>query len=295
MPSLTSLLIRLKQHLFAPRYLREKEQKIFGLRQQLKEMYEHADMLKHEIAKLNRVKVILDKTLADHEPLLSYAQTGEDKILAFLFNDLGIVKPSYLDVGANYPIHLSNTYFLYLQGNYGVCVEPDPELYAGFKEIRPRDRCLNIGIGASNTDPLPFYVFENDAKGLNTFSKEQADYVEGLGRFKVETVLHVSLKNINEVISENFDTHPDFLSLDVEGLDYEILNSLDYDRYPIDVICVETIKYDSNGFREKEQNTIDLLLSKGYLIYADTHINTIFVSQAICLSQKHTEVTLQIK
>ena len=63
------------------------------------------------------------------------------------------------------------------------------------------------------------------------------------------------------------------MSLDAEGLDYEILQMIEYDKNYPKVICVETVSYTSG---RKETEIINFLQSKGYNIYADTHINTIF-------------------
>jgi len=84
------------------------------------------------------------------------------------------------------------------------------------------------------------------------------------------------LIGINEIIEKNFDRQPDFISLDVEGLDLAILKSLDYSRFSPKVICVETLLYDENQIESKNNEIIYFLTSKGYSIYADTHVNTIF-------------------
>lgn len=288
MAFIQSLLIRIKLHLFAKRYVDDKNRIIEELNEKLhqsaqtvqekNQQAEHSNLL---VGELKQSVSELNEKIAAIQPLLSYAQCGEDKILNFIFDDLNIEKPSYLDVGANYPQQLSNTYVLYLKGCYGVCVEPDPDLCQNFKEERPRDICLNIGLGAENSEPMPFYVFGDTAKGLNTFSKQQADHVESLGVFKVQQILWMPLRDINEIIAENFETHPNFLSLDVEGLDYEILQKLDCVRYPIEVICVETIQYETRGFRSKIPGIIDLMLAKNYVIYADTHVNTIFIHRKL--------------
>ena len=70
------------------------------------------------------------------------------------------------------------------------------------------------------------------------------------------------------------------LSLDIEGLDLEVLKSLDFEKYPIPVICVETCTYSENHIRPKDKTILEFVMSKGYEVYADTYINTIFVNKA---------------
>jgi hypothetical protein len=97
------------------------------------------------------------------------------------------------------------------------------------------------------------------------------------GTFKLNEVVKVPLISINKIIKENFESFPDFLSIDIEGLDLDVLKSLDFNHYPIPVICVETCKYSENHIRPKDHSISDFLLTKGYEVYADTYINTIFV------------------
>jgi FkbM family methyltransferase len=207
----------------------------------------------------------------------SFAQAGEDMILDYLFRELGIKYPTYLDIGANYPVAYNNTFFLYNKGSRGVCVEPDPALIPLLKAYRKKDKILNVGVGVHNATSADFYIFS--AKGLNTFSKEEAEYRQSFGTFQVEKVIQVPLVNINDIIRENFSTKLNLLSIDVEGLDLEILKSLDYATFRPDVICVETITYDEGKSATKIPEIFTFLSSNGYVVYADTHINTIFVAE----------------
>lgn len=59
---------------------------------------------------------------------------------------IGLTKPYYLDIGASAPIYLNNTYFFYQQGAKGICVEADPLRCKVINRIRPRDKCLNLGV-----------------------------------------------------------------------------------------------------------------------------------------------------
>jgi hypothetical protein len=87
----------------------------------------------------------------------------------------------------------------------------------------------------------------------------------------------VTLKPVNSIIEEYFKPHPNFISLDVEGLDLDILQSLDFQKYKPEVICVETVTFGYlNNTEEKISSISDFMHLKGYITYADTHVNTIF-------------------
>jgi FkbM family methyltransferase len=207
---------------------------------------------------------------------ISYSQSGEDLILQILFSVLKISKISYLDVGAHHPSYLSNTYLFYKNGGSGVCVEPDPSLFAEFGKKRPRDINLNCGVGVVPGEDN-FYVMSTST--LNTFSKDDAERCQAEGKHRIIKTMKLKLENINEIIQRHFEKTPNFVSLDVEGLDYSILKNFDFKKYRPEVFCLETLSYTTDNTERKLTEIIDLMLSNGYIIYSDTYINTIFVEK----------------
>jgi FkbM family methyltransferase len=205
----------------------------------------------------------------------SYSQVGEDLIINYLFNSLNIPYPTYLEVGTNEPVVGNNTYFFYTKGCKGVCVEPNIELYKLIKKKRPRDTVLNIGIGLSDNQSARFYLFPPSLSGWNTFSEKEARLREIESGSKAKEI-SVPLKSINDIIEKHFNSCPNFISIDVEGLDMVILQSLDFNRFKPEVICAETISFSTTNAEKKLHNMIDFMHSKGYFTYADTHVNSIF-------------------
>lgn len=218
---------------------------------------------------------------------VSYSQFGEDLIVGYLFDQLQVRLPTYLDVGANHPRFISNTYSFYARGSRGVLVEPNPRLCKLLRLARPGDTLVEAGIGLSGQTHGEFFIFGGFADGLSTFSREEATHWEtvglkGVGRIPVERVVSVPLIPIDRIIAENFcGKPPNFLSLDVEGLDLEVLKGIDFSRHSPDVICVETLGYDERQETFKKNDIIDFVLSKQYFVYADTRVNTIFCRAAL--------------
>lgn len=209
----------------------------------------------------------------------SYSQCGEDMIARFVFDALKIARPSYLDIGAHHPTYLNNTYAFYEAGSQGVNIEPDPDLFARFPAERPRDTHLNIGIG-DQAGELEFYVMS--ARTLNTFSAADAQAAASGGRARIERTLTLPVRPVAEVLAEQFpQAAPDFLSLDVEGLDLAILRAWDFGRWRPRVACVETIRYDGGRHAGQTPEIAEWLADHGYFVYADTHINKIFVDKAV--------------
>lgn len=204
----------------------------------------------------------------------SYSQCGEDRIIRYIFLLKGIKKPSYMDIGAHDPEYLSNTALFYKLGSKGINIEPNPVLYKKFLKARPTD--LNINIGISERDiRLDFYIMDDSS--LSTFSKIEYEKLLESGK-KLNKVVNVNLSSFKSVFNKVKDfILPDFLSIDTEGMDLEIIKSIDYNSFQPKVICIESRKYSNVGKGEKIQEIFDFLESKGYHEYANTNLNSIFV------------------
>ena len=209
----------------------------------------------------------------------TYSQYGEDILIKAVFDSLDISYPTYLDIGANHPYYLSNTYLFYSNGSSGVLIEPNIALYKNLKRTRKRDLCLNCGVGINNETKADFYIMDADV--LSTFSKDEAEFIESQGTYKIDKVVSVPLININTIIENHFTRVPDFISIDIEGMDYPILKSFDFSRHRPAIFCAETLKYDEHRKGPKINEIIDLMVDNDYFIYADTHLNTIFLDKKL--------------
>ena len=210
----------------------------------------------------------------------SYSQCGEDILIEYLFNLRGISLPSYIDIGANHPIAINNTYKFYAKGCRGLNIEPNKELASEFFKERPEDNTLSIGISSSE-GYFSFYLFKDHT--LNTFDKDDAaNYIKAGHEFikeektETSTIFNVLKKYHNDVF-------PDLLSIDVEGLDFEIIKSIEFERSYPKVMCVETAEYSPIGAGKKRTELMNYIIDKGYSLYADTNLNSIFVKNEFWL------------
>lgn len=208
----------------------------------------------------------------------SYSQFGEDLIVDSFFN-MGLNQSdiTYLDIGTNSPVTGNNTYIFYLRKCKGVCVEPDIHLYKKIVAKRPNDKVLNAGVGINGIKEGVFYYFPEPYTGWNTFSKEEAEQKKIQTGISYKSDRVIPFISINDIIRTNFEKCPDFISIDVEGLDLQILQSLDFNLYQPPVFCIETMEFNNMKLGRKNTQIIDFLENKGYMIYADTYVNTIFV------------------
>ena len=208
---------------------------------------------------------------------LSFAQYGDDLVASSLFEHMGIQTPTYLDIGAYEPILGSNTYLFYRRGARGVLVEPNVDCIPKLRSKRPGDTILNVGVGISADTAADYYRLTSPQ--LNTFDKDEAERVvrESNGKVILREVVKMPLVPVNDVIAEHFGGKaPDFFSIDVEGLDFAILKTLDFAKYRPKVICAEL---QPRGIPNEE--AVAFVRSKGYDIRGMTYPNTLFVDQKL--------------
>jgi len=207
---------------------------------------------------------------------MSYSAAGEDRIvLAWLevVYRLNMRNLRYLDIGANHPADLSNTFLLYKLGGSGVLVEPDPDLCAALRHKRRRDTVVNVGAAFDARRSARLTRFT--ARAFNTFSAVKADdVVEASKNWKpdqrqaIVDEIEVKLVPINDILAEHFSCGVDFISIDTEGVDMQILQSIDFDRYKPKMICVENSR--------PQNEFLELLSPFGYGFVAITPDNLIF-------------------
>jgi FkbM family methyltransferase len=205
---------------------------------------------------------------------ITYAQFGEDLMVANIFALLGIHRPSYIDLGANDPIAGSNTALLYARGSRGVAVDANPNYVDIWKQVRPDDIFLNVGV-ASERGSRPFKFF-GDWSGRNTFNDDYAAALTEIDvKYQVQDVRTIELVTVNDIIEQTMEGRwPDFLSLDVEGLDYAVLAGANFDQNRPLVLCIET--RDGAG-NDTSTPFLALLREKGYVPIFRTWGNLIAV------------------
>lgn len=140
----------------------------------------------------------------------SYAQAGEDTYIAERLAGIDLSEGIYVDVGANQPTQISNSYLFYRRGLHGVAIEPDRTLEGLYRRFRPRDILLRVG--CDDKAHVASFNYAS-ASVLSSF-----DEVEKL--IRREYVPALTLDQILEKIPFKFIF---LLAIDVEGLDVRVL------------------------------------------------------------------------
>jgi FkbM family methyltransferase len=207
--------------------------------------------------------------------LRSYSQQGEDIILRLLFD--GVEKGFYVDVGAHHPVLYSNTYYFYRLGWQGINIDATPGSMRLFDSLRPGDTNLEFAISKTKRE-LTLYIFDEDA--LNTFSQEL-----GMARAKERPgslvgCRRIATRGLAEVLEKYCPggSSIDFLNIDVEGFDLDVLESNDWERFaPRVVLCEDLSVCD---FESAARSTVcSFLRSKGYSLFSKCIHTLIFVQR----------------
>lgn len=204
----------------------------------------------------------------------SYTKNKEDIIALKLLKEYtgkSVKEMKYLDIGANHYKRGNNSYLFYEQGARGVLVEADPLLCKKLYRHRSEDKIINAAIssgGGGGVNKVPFYILSLPTRSSMDKKYVQKCIEDGL---RIKEIVEISCMNLNELL-EKHGFEPDYLSIDIEGMDYRVLRTLNFDKYKIKVIVAEnTSELDENG------NSMDFYMdNRGYQVYEKCGSNVIY-------------------
>lgn len=244
------------------------------------------DTVNKTLKKGGEITILADakgKNLEDELKENSYSQAGEDKIIQFILDYINKKQAlvSYLDIGCNHYKKLNNTYSLYQKGHRGVLVEANPGFIEELREKRPGDVVLNMGVAGHSADSMKFYI--TNADGLNSFDLNSIQEAKKkLEWLQVEKEVNVPVLTMEDIINQYCGKTPDIVSIDVEGLEIDILTGLDFDEHRPKAFIIETINYSTKlQINAKREDIMEFMHTKGYEEYAFTGVNSIFIDMSI--------------
>jgi FkbM family methyltransferase len=203
-----------------------------------------------------------------------------------MISALGQIKKFYvsevrfIEIGANHPIATSSTYLLYKNGAQGALVEANPNLIPELKRIRPRDNVINLAVVPDYSEKVDLHI--SSASELSSLDGEFTR--KGNFNFEVHEVIEVPAIEVNALLAREYQESPcTFLSIDCEGMDFEILERINLEKYPFDFIQIEPSEHIIQG---NSLRISTLLTEHGYLKIAKTPVNEIYVRKETIAIQK---------
>lgn len=201
----------------------------------------------------------------------AYSSEGEDLILKRIFDKKQ--KGVYIDVGAHHPFRVSNTYLLYKQNWTGINIDPMPGSKALFNKHRPKDINLEMGVSVAKQQ-LTYFIFNETA--LNTFSPEKVKEYTQVAKYRVIAEKKIDTWPLADILDKYLtkDVAIDFLTIDAEGLDLEVLRSNNWDKYRPTYVLVESPPLEV--FQADSSELYQFMKQIGYSMFAKTYYTYFF-------------------
>ena len=185
----------------------------------------------------------------------SYSLSSVDLIVDRLFSNIS--KGIYIDIGCNHPIKYNNTYLLYKKGWNGINIDLDKESINEFNSLRKKDCNIQELVGSVDGEEKEIYYY-HERSAINTVSKALADKRET----KPQKIIKKKTKSLNKIIeSSPFNNKKiNFMSIDIENYEYEVLKYFNFQKYEIDVIVTEYTDMDQLKL-ETHTQSLDYMLN----------------------------------
>ena len=194
----------------------------------------------------------------------SYSLNAVDLIINYIFKKKH--NGFYLDVGCQHPISNNNTFLLFKRGWSGINIDLDQENIKLFNIARPNDLNLNLALSSSIKEKnLYFY---HDKSPINTLDKTVSDFqdatIKEIRKIKT-TSLNITLQNIK------FNKKIDYMNLDVEGHELDVLKGFNLKHYKPSVISIEFLDLDMKFLELKNNNLKKIIKSELYNYMIDNN------------------------
>ena len=219
-----------------------------------------------ESRRFRSVEAAYQKLVTRRTGAVSYSQFGEDRLLRALFSEpVG----TYVDIGAGEPASGSNTFLFYRSGWSGFLVDPVSRYQRWSGAVRPLDR-FELAICSRTLGAQDFYEFEQAQ--FSTTDSARARELVTAGR-KLARSYQVRSLAIADLPVECSPTDACFFSIDVEGAEMSVLESVNWERTRPGAICVEELV-----FRVDEPSEVGRYLSaRGYRLEGRVGLSSIYV------------------
>jgi FkbM family methyltransferase len=187
---------------------------------------------------------------------MTFSQLGQDLAVVQYYQNKR--DGFFVEIGASDGINLSNTYLLETKYNWrGICVEPIPSVFTKLCRNRPKSTCSNKAVYSESDKQVTFDIaHEADVlSGITCHIDKHAALVN-----KNKTQIMVTTITLNDLLTScNAPLFIDYLSLDTEGSELEILKSVNLQKYTFGLIDVE-----HNHIEPRRSEIKTLLLANGY-------------------------------
>ncbi len=212
--------------------------------------------------------------IRNYKFLKNGSQLGEEKEILKLFDKN--YKGKYVDIGCFHPTRHSNTNLLYKHGWRGINIDLNPLTIELFNFFRPKD--FNINAAISDQETLKTLYFIDELNTQNTIEVNHLNFLQKHHGIKDSEITKskIQTKRLDKILDQFQFDNIDFMNIDVEGHEINIIQSIDFDKYKIKVICVEMINHNKQS-KLISKKLKGILIEKGYTLNMKIDFNYIFI------------------
>jgi FkbM family methyltransferase len=205
-------------------------------------------------------------------PPLSYAQRFEDFHLWRALGDVG--QGFYVDIGGGHPVFDNVSFAFYLSSWRGIVVEPNPSLAALTRAVRPRDQLFE-GLSGASKGEATLYL-QREFHGLSTTVAHHAAAAEKEVKRDAEAIT-LPMTTLEALCEQHAPASFEFLKVDVEGAEAEVLRGADFTRFRPKIVVVEAIE--PLSLKPSFADWEPILTRHGYAYVWDDELNRYYVAE----------------
>lgn len=186
----------------------------------------------------------------------SYSFGSVDLLINYYFKNKK--KGFYLDVGCQHPVSNNNTYLLFKKGWSGINIDLDQKSIDLFNLVRNKDINLNTAVSSSVTEKKLF--FYHDKSAINTLDENVSNFQSA----KVKEIRNVKTNTLNNILNKYNIKKIDYLNIDVEGHEIDVLNGFDIKKYSPEIVSIEYLDLKMKRLEFKNNDLKNVLNSEIY-------------------------------
>ena len=201
------------------------------------------------------------------------SQFGEEKFILSFFDKE--YKGKFLDIGCFDPTRHNNTYQMYKNGWHGINIDLNPLTIDLFNFARKKD--ININAAISDNEENKTLYFLDELNTQNTLESNHLSFLKNHHNIKEEEISKqkIRTRRLDKILDSYNFNDIDFMNIDVEGHELNILNSIDFFKYKIKFICIEIIDHNDHAKIINEKLNV-ILERNNYILKKKIDINFIF-------------------
>jgi hypothetical protein len=217
-------------------------------------------------------------------PSVSYSLYGEDIVISHLFHELGIAKGVYVDIGSFHPKWISNTHLLATSGWTGVAVDIDKFKTDLFTKYRNGCQSITAAVTANDDEKkIKCYCFDRLLSEWDTLSLDEAELRSSTWGVKFEET-EIETIGINDVLKATGTNFIDYINIDIEGIDEDLIHAIDFKLYNI-----KCIQFENNHFFKGKASVQKKLDEVGFNHYATMGGTHTYVNKSLLKISEETK------